>query len=99
MPAFADPFTGMTPGRKMTLDELVRALRLDMAGAESDISTYMAQADATDNVLAKKVLVTLADEERVHAGEFLHLIQILTKNEDELLAKGAAAVSEMEKAI
>ncbi|MBI2869421.1 MAG: encapsulin [Chloroflexi bacterium] len=31
MPSFVDPFSGKTPRRKMTLAELVRAIRLDLA--------------------------------------------------------------------
>jgi rubrerythrin len=95
MPAFADPFSGNVPARKMTPGELIRALRLDLAAEEEAIHQYMAQADAADNTLAAKVLVDIADEERQHAGEFLRLLQILTGDEDKFLAEGAAEVNEM----
>ena len=95
MPECANPFIGKVPDRKLSLDELVRAVRLDLASEEEAIHLYMAQAEATDNVLAKKVLVDISNEEREHAGEFLRLLQILTGDEDQWLAKGAGEVDEM----
>ncbi len=97
MPAFLNPFSGMVPDRKLTLAELVRAIRLDLAAEHEAVHLYMAHADATDHPLAKKVLTDIADEERVHAGEFARLISILTADEDKLLAEGAEEVDEMAK--
>jgi rubrerythrin len=95
MPAFADPFSGNVPPAKMTTEELIRAIRLDLAAEEEAIHQYMAQADATEHPLAVKVLEDVANEERQHAGEFLRLLQILTGDEDKWLAEGAAEVDEM----
>jgi rubrerythrin len=95
MPEFVNPFTGVVPPRKMTDSELLRALRLNLAAEQEAIHEYMAHADATDNALAKKVLIDIADEERVHAGEFQRLINILAKDEEALLAKGAQEVDEL----
>jgi rubrerythrin len=95
MPEFVNPFSGKTPERKLSINELVRAIRLDIAAEEEAVHQYTAQADATDHPLARKVLLDIADEERVHAGEFLRLLQILTGDEDKLLADGAAEVDEM----
>jgi uncharacterized protein len=60
---------------------------------------YLSHADATDNALAKAVLIDIANEERVHAGEFARLIAVLTKDEDEFLDKGAREVDTMAKDI
>jgi rubrerythrin len=95
MPEFVNPFTGVVPGRKMTDAELVRALRLDLSAEQEAVHLYLAHADATDNELARKVLKDIANEERVHAGEFQRLISILAKDEDVFLAEGAAEVDEM----
>lgn len=92
MPEFVNPFSGKVPERMLTMQELVRALRLDLAAEHEAVHTYLAHADATDNPLAKAVLIDIADEERVHAGEFARLIAILTCDEDELQARGAAEV-------
>lgn len=95
MPEFVHPFTGMAPDRKMTLAELIRALRLNLAAEEEAVHLYMAHADATDNELAAAVLRDIADEERVHAGEFQRLINILAPEEAGFLAEGAAEVDEL----
>jgi rubrerythrin len=95
MPEFVNPFSGVAPGRKMTDSELIRALRLNIAAEEEAVHLYEAHADATDNELAKAVLHDIADEERVHAGEFQRLINILLPDEEKLLAEGAEEVDEM----
>jgi uncharacterized protein len=95
MAEFSNPFVGNVPDRKMTLEELVRAMRLNVAAEEDATSLYMAHAEATDHPLAKKVLIDIANEERVHVGEFNRLIQILTGDEDTWFAHGAAEVDEM----
>ena len=95
MPEFVNPFTGVVPGRKMTDTELLRALRLDLSAEEEAVHLYLAHADATDNELAKKVLQDIADEERVHKGEFQRLISILSKEEDTFLTEGAQEVNDL----
>ena len=95
MPEFTNPFIGVVPGRKMTDSELLRALRLDLSAEEEAVHIYLSHADATDNALAKKVLQDIADEERVHKGEFQRLITILSKEEESFLAEGAEEVNAM----
>lgn len=95
MPEFTNPFIGVVPGRKMTDSELLRALRLNLSAEEEAVHLYLSHADATDNELAKKVLIDIANEERVHKGEFQRLISILSKEEDGFLAEGAAEVNDM----
>ena len=93
MPEFVNPFSGKIPERKLTSEELIRAIRLDLSAEEEAVHTYMAHADATDNPVAKAVLIDIANEERVHVGEFARLIAILTGDEDEYLNKGALEVN------
>ncbi len=92
MPEFPNPFIGNVPDRKMTTSELVRALRIDIAGEYEAIHLYLAHAEATDNPLVKAVLTDIANEERVHAGELLRLLVLLLEDEAALLAEGAAEV-------
>jgi rubrerythrin len=99
MPEFTNPFIGNVPDRKLTKEELIRAIRLDLAAEHEAVHVYMAHADACDDPLAKKVLIDIADEERVHAGEFARLLSILAKDEDDLLAEGAEEVNEMAEEI
>lgn len=95
MPEFTNPFIGKVPDRKLTPEELIRAIRLNLAAEHEAVHVYMAHAEATDNPLAKKVLIDIANEERVHAGEFARLISILTGDEDSYLAEGAQEVDQM----
>jgi rubrerythrin len=97
MPEFVNPFSGKVPDRNLSAGELIRALRLDLASEHEAVHLYLAHADATDNPLAKKVLIDIANEERVHAGEFARLISILTGDEDAFMAQGAFEVDEMVK--
>jgi uncharacterized protein len=99
MPEFVNPFSGKVPDRKLTTEELVRALRLDLAAEHEAVHTYLSHADATDHPLAKAVLIDIANEERVHAGEFARLISIITGDEDEFLKKGTLEVDTMAKGL
>lgn len=94
MPDFANPFSGMVP-RKMTKEELIRAIRLNLAAEQEAVQQYMAHADATDDELAKKVLTDIANEEREHAGEFLELLNRLDPEEDKFLESGREEVREI----
>ncbi len=66
-----------------------------MIAAEYEaIQLYMQLAESTDNQLAIDVLKDIADEERVHAGEFLRLLRELAPDEENFYAEGAAEVEE-----
>ncbi len=95
MPEFVNPFSGQVPDRKLTKQELIRAIRLDVAAEHEAIHLYMAQADVTDDPLAKEVLIDIANEEREHVGEFNRLLEILTGDEAQWLAEGREEVDEM----
>ncbi|MHB8993725.1 MAG: demethoxyubiquinone hydroxylase family protein [Armatimonadota bacterium] len=95
MPEFVNPFSGVTPDRTLTFGELTRAIRLSQAAELEAVHLYEAIADATDNALAAEVLRDIANEERVHAGEFQRLLSILLPDEDGFLAQGAQEVDEM----
>jgi uncharacterized protein len=95
MPDFVNPFAGVIPGRTLTLSELVRGIRLSLSAEEEATHLYNALADATDNELARTVFRDIADEERVHAGEFQRLLNLLLDDEQSLLDQGAAEVNEM----
>lgn len=97
MPEFVNPFSGMVPPRKMSKEELLRALRLNLAAEEEAVHLYLAHAEATDHPLAKKVLTDIANEEKVHVGEFLRLIEFLAEDEKKFLQQGAQEVDELAK--
>ena len=53
MPEFVNPFSGKVPERKLTLEELIRAIRLNIAAEQEAVHLYMAHADATDHPLLR----------------------------------------------
>ena len=97
MPAFGSPFSGLANDRKLNDEELIRAIRFMVASEYEATQLYTQLAESTDNKLAVKVLQEIADEELVHAGEFLRLLHELAPNEEKLYAKGAKEVAEMIK--
>jgi rubrerythrin len=88
---FINPFPGITETKPMSASDLVRALRLDLAAEEEAVHLYTAHAEATDNLMAQTILQDIANEERVHAGEFLTLIEALT-DEGKFLEEGKEEV-------
>jgi len=54
----------------------------------------MQLAESTDDKLAIDVLKDIADEERVHAAEFLRLLKELAPDEERLYGEGAKEVEE-----
>ena len=94
MPVFGSPFSGQANDRKLTNEELIRAIRFMVAAEYEAIQLYMQLAESTDNMLAIKVLKDIADEERVHAGEFLRLLHELAPDEQKFYTEGAEEVEE-----
>lgn len=94
MPDFGSPFSGLANDRKLTHEELVRAIRFMVAAEYEATQMYTQLAESTDNELAVKVLKEIADEELVHAGEFLRLLHELAPNEEKFYAKGTKEVEE-----
>ena len=94
MPEFASPFSGLANERKLTHAEVVRAIRYSMAAEFEAIQLYVQLAESTDNKLVAAVLEDIANEERVHAGEFLRLLKELAPEEEKYYAEGAGEVEE-----
>jgi rubrerythrin len=94
MPQFGSPFSGLANDRKLTDEELIRAIRFMVAGEYEATQMYMQLAESTGNKLAVEVLKDIADEELVHAGEFLRLLHELAPDEKKFYAEGAKEVEE-----
>src|SRR5680860_771659 len=92
MPTFGSPFSGLAKDRKLTDAELIRAIRFMVAAEYEATQLYMQLAESTDNKLAIEVLKDIADEELVHAGEFLRLLYELAPDEKKFYAEGAKEV-------
>jgi len=94
MPQFGSPFSGLANDRKLTNEELVRAIRFTVAAEFEATQLYMQLAESTSNKLAIAVLKDIADEERVHIGEFLRLLRELAPDEDKFYTEGAKEVED-----
>lgn len=94
MPEFGNPFYGLKKDHKLTNEELIRAIRFMIAAEYEAIQLYMQLAESTDNKLAQDVLKDIADEERVHAGEFLRLLKELAPDEEKFYTESAKEVEE-----
>jgi rubrerythrin len=96
MPEFGSPFSVLAKERKLTEAELIRAIRFMVAAEYEAIQLYMQLAESIDNEVAIEVLKDIADEERVHVGEFLRLLHHLAPDEQKYYDEG---YEEVEKEI
>ncbi len=87
MALLGNPFVANVP-RQLSAEEIVQALRVDLAGELEAIIGYEAHAMATSDERVKKVLYHIADEERQHVGELQQLIFLLNPNEQQHVDKG-----------
>lgn len=97
MAEFGTPFSGLAKDRKLTNSELIRAIRFMIAAEYEATQLYMQLAESIENELAAKVLKEIADEEIVHAGEFLRLLKELAPDEEKLYTQGAKEVESVIK--
>ena len=95
MPEFCNPFTVRKSERKLTAEELARAVRFMIAAEYEAIQLYQQTAESTDNALAREVLIDIANEEKEHAGEFLRLLRELDPDEEKFYQEGYEEVEEM----
>ena len=87
MALLGNPFVANVT-KRMTIDETIQAIRVDLAGELEAIIGYEAHAMSTDDERVKKVLFHIADEERQHVGELQQLLYILCPKEAEHIEKG-----------
>lgn len=94
MPNFANPFQGNV-NRKISKEELIQAVRLDIAGELEAIYVYDAHVQATDDPVAKAIISDIRDEEKAHVGELMTLLRHLDPEEATHFLSGEAEVKEL----
>lgn len=97
MPDFGSPFSGLASKHKLTHEELVRAVRFVVASEYEATQLYTQLVESIDHPFAQAVLKDVADEERIHAGQFLKLLYHLAPDEEKLYEKGAKEDEEILK--
>ncbi|MFZ5643112.1 MAG: demethoxyubiquinone hydroxylase family protein [Bacillota bacterium] len=95
MVQIGNPFVANVP-RQLSNEELVQALRVDLAGELEAIIGYEAHAMATSDERVKKVLYHIANEERQHVGELQQLIYMLSPDEQRYVEKGKQEVAQQQ---
>lgn len=95
MPDFGHPFSGLQNDRKLTKEELIRAIRFNIAAEFEAIQLYVQLAECIDDKLAITVLNDIADEEKEHVGELMRLLNYLDPEEKKHYQEGAEEVEEM----
>lgn len=96
MPEFCSSLTSSKKaGEKLSKKEIIRAIRFMVAAEYEAVGLYTQLADSVDCEKVKAVLTDIADEERVHAGEFLRLLYELDPKEKEFYKEGAGEVEEL----
>ena len=88
MPDFATPFSCKKSDRKLTKEELIRAIRFSIASEYEAIQLYEELEESIDNEDAKRLLNEIAGDEKVHVGNFLHLLNILSPDEENSYKEG-----------
>lgn len=88
MPEFSNPFNGNKCERKLTKEELIRAIRFNIASEYEAIQLYDQLAESIDDKNAIKLLREISDDEKVHAGNFLKLLKTLDHDEGRFYEQG-----------
>lgn len=79
---------------KLDERELTRAIRDAIIAEEGAIKQYESVVDATSNDKAKKVLQSIADEEKVHVFELQTLLKTLLPDEKDFEQQGEKEVED-----
>lgn len=95
MPKFSTPFDVMHSDRKLTKEEVIRSVRFSIAAEYESTQLYEQLAESIDDENAKKILYEIANDEKVHAGNFLELLNILDPNEQKAYEQGKKEVLEI----
>lgn len=95
MAEFANPFSVLKLDRKLTDKELIRAIRLMIVAEYEATQLYEQLAESISNKKAIKLLLDIAKEELVHAGEFIKLLEELSPEEIKLYEEGKEEAEEI----
>nr|WP_276619671.1 demethoxyubiquinone hydroxylase family protein [Syntrophomonas wolfei] len=90
-----DPFVANLP-RPLSNEELIQALRVDIAGELEAIIGYQAHIMATTDERVKKVLTHIANEERRHVGQLQQLLFVLNPGEQQYFDQGLQAIQQQQ---
>lgn len=88
MPEFSHPFQGNKCDRTLTKEELIRAIRFSIASEFEAIQLYEQLKDSINDEKCKKILEEVADDERVHVGNFQFILEQLSPKDKSAIKEG-----------
>ena len=83
MTSFGNPDEVLSIGRKLTAEELKRALRLSIADEYEAVHVYTLIAEAVEDEKFRAVIMDIVREEQVHASQFWDLLARIDPSESE----------------
>lgn len=83
------------PGKSLNNRELARAIRLSISAEHDAVHLYELIADSTTNVFVRKIMQDVANEEKVHVGEFEKLLSVIDVEDTEFIEEGKNEVEEI----
>jgi rubrerythrin/uncharacterized linocin/CFP29 family protein len=87
----------ITREKKLSVEELSDALRIAIAAEIDAVNLYLQFARSVEDPSVKKVFEDIADEEKVHIGEFLTMLQKIDPRQREALSRGSEEVERLIK--
>lgn len=94
MPEFSNINNVYNPPKKMTAEELLRAVKFAIASEFEAIQIYQQIAASTGNRSAQIVLLDIAKEEKEHVGELRELLKLLSPQDEQVYEEGASETHE-----
>jgi len=95
MPDFSNPFEGNNLGRKLNKGELIRALRFSIAAEYEATQIYEQIAESVDDEGIRNLMKDVAEEEIVHAGEFMRALKNIYPEEAKFYQEGENEATEV----
>ncbi|MCW3996142.1 MAG: rubrerythrin [Candidatus Bathyarchaeota archaeon] len=99
MPDFATAYGVKSLDKKLSKNELIRALRFSVAAEYEAVQIYEQIVEAIDDDGTKVIIQDIISEEKLHAGQFLSLLFDLAPDEREPYVKGEAENKELKQGI
>lgn len=92
-----DPHKSLLPSKKLTEEELTNAVRQSIIAEQDAVALYESFANLTENEQARSVFQSIADEEKVHVGEFERLLTFIKPNEPAFREDGRKEADDLMK--
>lgn len=95
MPSFADIKNVRTPDKKLSHNEMLRAIKFAIASEYEAIQIYQLIMESTDNESVKTILTDVTNDEMHHVGQLTKLLEILGPEDTPQYAHGVNQTIEM----